>query len=528
MQFLRHLLPLLSAVLLWASFPPLDLGFLGWVALVPLTVHAVRETKTWRAFLLAWLAGAFWFTAGLIWLRHTVPIGPYLVGAYMGLYLGVYAWAVRRITRSIFPLCVAAPVVWIALEYLRGHLFSGLPWLLVGYTQHRMDALIQAADIGGVWLVGAIVVLVNAVFARAFLVRGLSAWKDREFRVGAIVAAGILVLSLGYGIIRPATIDLREGPEYVVVQPNIPQDVKLLMRGATMEQARKIFRKHFDMTMAAVEEGKPALVVWPESVIYGGLAFDRGKNDYVKSLWSYRAFADTARRSGAPLLVGSEMMDVPKHPRSGRAEYFNSAIAVDPEKGIVWRYDKIHLVPFAEYVLLADVFPFIRDLSHKYMGTAFLEFTPGTEFQVFRGAGEPLGVLVCFEAIFPEISREFARNGAKIAVNISNEGWFRASAELDQMYAMARFRAIESRIAFVRATNTGISAFFAPTGETDAVLEVGGRRKEVEGVLRARVRVTDAGSIYRKVGDVVAWLACGFALAAFLLSFLRRRASHFA
>jgi apolipoprotein N-acyltransferase len=180
---------------------------------------------------------------------------------------------------------------------------------------------------------------------------------------------------------------------------------------------------------------------------------------------------------------------------------------------VAQRFDKAHLVPFAEYVPLGKTFPWIRTLLKKYSGLYIPDQRPGTGFPVWSLPGGRFGPQICFEAIFPEISREFARNGAGFTVNISNDGWFRDTAELDQMQVMARFRAIENRIGFVRATNTGISSVIDPLGREVALLEVGGRRKEVEGVLGAKVRETGASSLFRLWGNWIAWLAVGAAAA---------------
>jgi apolipoprotein N-acyltransferase len=129
----------------------------------------------------------------------------------------------------------------------------------------------------------------------------------------------------------------------------------------------------------------------------------------------------------------------------------------------------------------------------------------GEGFPVWEAGGERFGVQICFEGIFPDISRALARNGAAFAVNISNDGWFKDSAELDQMLVMARFRAVENRMGFVRATNTGISAFIEPTGRVHAMIE----GKGVEGVLAARVRISGAGSLWRAWGSWIGWMAVG-------------------
>jgi apolipoprotein N-acyltransferase len=194
-------------------------------------------------------------------------------------------------------------------------------------------------------------------------------------------------------------------------------------------------------------------------------------------------------------------------------EVTNSGLLVEPGKGVLARFDKVHLVPFGEYVLLGRTFPWIRTLVERVSGLHMLDMRPGAGFPVWEAGGVKYAPQICFEAIFPEISRELAGKGALFTVNISNDGWFRDSAELDQMQVMSRFRAIENRIGFVRATNTGISSFIAPTGREDAVLEVGGKRKEVGGLLVSRVALTDSGSLYRAWGDWAAWGAVGAALA---------------
>ena len=266
------------------------------------------------------------------------------------------------------------------------------------------------------------------------------------------------------------------------------------------------------------------MIVWPEAVLYAGVVFNLESKEYMKNLLLYEYVVRPAQKVGTRVLLGCEVLDAWPRESSQNWRSHNSALLTDPTLGIVGRGDKVHLVPFGEYVPFTGVFPWMGDLIEKISGLRLIDIKAGEEFVVFEAGGEPYGPLICFEVAFPDITRKIAGKGALIAVNISNEGWFRDSAELDQMHAMARFRAIESRIALVRATNTGISAFFAPTGEVDALLEVNGRRKEVEGFLRCRVRITDSGSLYRSIGDAFAWLCCGFTIAALILGLLRKKA----
>ncbi len=479
-----HLLPFLFALLFWASFHPLNLGFLGWFALAPLIVYA-REARGLRPFFVAWAAGALAFGAGFFWVRYTVPAGPVLLGIYNGLFVALFVVLVRRLG------VLWAPAAWVALEFARGTLFGGLPWFLLGYAQHEALRLVQIADLGGVWLVSALEAFVNA------------AWVDGR-RPARWAAAAALVASLVYGAVRVETIELREGPRIAVVQPNIPQDLKLTMQ-VSEARKREIYDKHAALTMRAAEE-RPDLVVWPEAALYEGLLWDARRGEWMKNAWYYR-LTETADRARAPLIVGLLVADLSPE---GPPAFTNSAVLVGPDRKVRERYDKVHLVPFAEFVPLAERFPCIRDLVHRFSGLRLTDMRAGEGFPAWGEGGGRFGVQICFEAIFPEISRAIARNGAAFTVNISNDGWFRDSAELDQILAMARFRAVENRLGFVRATNTGISAFIEPTGRLSAVLE----GKEVEGTLVSRVRRAEAGSLWRAWGSWVGWLALGAAAGA--------------
>ncbi len=478
-------LPFAWAVLFWASFHPLALGALAWVALVPLLIYA-KATSGRKAFFVSWLGGAVGFSACFFWVRHTVSIGPYFLGLYNGLYVAAFILVVRRLGT------LWAPAVWVALEFVRGHLFGGLAWFLLGTSQSDALCLIQVADLGGAWLVSALVAFVNAAVV--------------DGRRAPRVAAGAAVLAaLLYGMLRLPSIPLAEGPKIAVVQPNIPQDLKLVSIDDP-KVAFENYERHLQLTPEAARE-RPDLLCWPEAAIYRHVYWDVGLREWRDTAWFRRARAAAVAagtRTLLGLLVRNDLED-------GTSRYTNSALELDGEGNPGRRFDKVHLVPFAEYV------PFkLQAVVRMISGLRMEDMAPGVEFPVWEAGGHRYGPQICFEAVFPEISREIARKGAAFTVNISNDGWFRDSAELDQMQVMSRFRAIENRIGFVRATNTGISSFIAPTGREDAALEVGGRRKEVGGVLVRRVTVTSAGSLYRSLGDWVPWGAVGAVLGAWM------------
>lgn len=482
---LKWWLPLISGLLFWCSFHPVNIGILGYIALVPLLIYSqVASGK--KAFFCAWAGGYVAFALGYFWFAYTVPAGPFLVAIYMGLWFPAFTWAVRKLG------VLWSPVLWLAIEQLRSTLFGGLPWLLLGYTQHDCLDLIQISDLGGVWLVSLLVAFVNA----ALVV------PSRRVK---LAAAAALLLSVGYGILRLESMTLFEGPKIAVVQPNIPQSLKKASIG-DQKVAVDNYKTHYALTLQAAE-GKPDLIVWPEAAIYRGLYLNvDAAPTWDQNAW-YAALTDPADKVKTEMLIGALITEE----KTGlQDEYTNSALLIAPEKGIVGRYDKTHLVPFAERYWI------FKEIVHKISGLRLAEMTPGKEIPVWGLGNSKFGAQICFEAIFPEISRETARKGAAFTVNICNDGWFKSSGELDQMLAMARFRSIENRIHVVRATNTGISAFIEPTGRLQQVLEVDGKVKEVGGVLEGRIRLTSSSSVFRTLGDGVAW-GC-LALAVGLLS----------
>jgi len=520
---MKHVLPFVSALLLWLAFPPADLGFLGWAALVPLTVYAL-VARGRRAFFIAWAAGFVFWTGTLYWLHYTSPwFGPPGVGIYKGLYWGAYVSLVRWACtgeRPRVPVAIAAPVVWTTLEFIRSYLFTGLPFMVAGYTTHNLLSFIQIADLGGIWLVTFVVALVNGTLARAFVPPpaepALSERKRAEgYRWSAVASVAVLVASIGYGAVRLATIQLEDGLKIGIVQPNIPQDYKEIVKGGpSPEQLADIYRRHYERSLEAARQ-KPDLIVWPEVAIIDGPSTRGGR--WFENLRFARVVAPS-RETGIAHVIGTQIADYPME--SGDASFTNSAVFVDAHGRLIGRFDKIKLVPFSEFMLFGDTLP-VQRIVESVVGVRLMEFRRGTEQPVWEVAGRKIGVSICSENYFPEISREFAGKGARTLVNISNDGWFRESAQLDAQLAMAKFRAIENRAHYIRATNTGISAMIEPTGRIAAMIP----GKSVAGTLVGVAKVTRTAAPYGVLGDWAAWLCAGLAAGGFLAVKLARRAS---
>ncbi len=440
-----------SGGLLALAFPRPDLSLLAWVALVPLLLVMAR-----RPFRSGFVAGTVFFAAILYWVNivmttfgHLHPVlsvlAWLLLSAYLALFFAVATWAACRLKELrgyAYPLTL--PVLWVALEFLREFLLTGFPWATLGYSQHASLTLLQSADLFGVYGLSYLLVLVNAGIAEWLLARRL---PRRHRPVAAMLFAMALVgMAWGYGYWRQGE-DLDGRPDRLrvtVVQGNIPQDVKWLPE--FQQETVRIYR---DLSLAAARSEKPGLVIWPEAATPFYYQDANPLSVKVKRI---------PGEAGAALLFGSPAY----RQEPGGLRYLNSVFLLDPQGREQGRSDKIHLVPFGEYVPLKRFLPFIDKIV-----VGIGDFSAGV-INPLPLNGHRIGALVCYEAIFPELARESVRQGSDLLVNVTNDAWFGNSSAPWQHLAMVRFRAVENRVWIARAANTGISAFIAPSGRIHA------------------------------------------------------------
>ena len=463
------------------TFPRPDWDGVAWFALTPVILTALGR-RARGAFGLGWLSGFVFFFVLLRWLNFTfrtysaiplplVWVPTALLAAYCGLFVGVFAAALSWITeRRSIPLALAsAPFLWITAEWLRGHLFGGFPWGLLGYSQFQRLPVIQIAELGGVYAVSFVVLAVNAVIV------GVIALPWRQAAVALGLGALLVGATLAFGAAR-----LREAPPsetvtIAVMQPSIEQPLKW-----DPEHAATTLGIYFALTRRAAADS-PQLVVWPETSSPTML-----RHDPVL----LAGLRDLSRRLNVPLVVGSVDVDTQAPDR-----YHNSAFLVT-SRGIEARYDKIHLVPFGEYVPLG----LIGVVRRWAEFVAQLE--PGSRAVVFPGPPAPFGIVICYEGIFPELVREFVRGGARVLLNMTNDAWFGRTSGPWQHLGMYPLRAVEHRIAIARAANTGISAFVAPSGQIVRRLGLFDR-----GVITDRVALRTGETLYTRFGDWLVYLA---------------------
>jgi apolipoprotein N-acyltransferase len=499
---LRIGLLVVSGALGALAFPVLDWWLFGWVWLAPTLCCALARSPR-RALADGWLAGTVFFVVLLRWLEYTFahysaipwPLGvlPLLaLAAYCGLYAGAVAagiaWLRPRIGAG-WSLALT-PALWVAGEWIRGHLMDGFAWGLLGYSQHAVLAVIQIAELGGVYAVSLLLVAVNVAITAMVALGWRRAWP------GALAAAALLLLSLGFGAralrdegrARGETVP---GVEVAVIQPVIEQSIKWdPVRNA------EIIDVHERLTREAARS-HPALIAWPETA---AAIFLRGDPPLLARL---SALSSELR---IPLLIGSvDRQDAPS------AKFLNSAFLLTGQ-GITAKYDKIHLVPFGEYVPLGWLIGFVRSWAEFIS-----DFAAGERQTIFPLAGAPFGTVICYEVVFPELFRGFVADGATFMVNITNDAWFGGTSGPWQHLGMLPLRAVEHRIAIARAANTGVSAFIEPSGRVRPMLPLFER-----GILRHRLALRTRTTLYTRLGDWVAYGCLALGAAGCGLALLRR------
>jgi apolipoprotein N-acyltransferase len=478
------------------AFPRTDWEALVWVALVPLLVTAVSRPVR-AAFGWGWLYGTVYFLVLLRWLDFTfstysdipwpLTLGPTLaLAGYCGLYVGAVAGAVSWLAGpSIGGALAVSPFLWVGAEWIRGHLLGGFPWGLLGYSQYLSLPVIQIAELAGVYGVSLVIVAANAALAGCLVLSRRSALN------GVVLAGALLVGTVAFGVWRLSAPAPTGETRVAIMQPSIEQPLKFVPGHAAATVAI-----YLDLTQRAGAE-RPQLIVWPETALPTPLRRDQ---EMARTLERLSAAVDAA------LLVGS--IDV-----EGKAppKLRNSAFLLT-ELGIVGRYDKIRLVPFGEFVPLSGLIGFVRSWAQF-----IAELEPGSRASVFSGPPAPFAVVICYEGIFPELVRELVRGGARLIVNMTNDAWFGRTAGPWQHLAMYPFRAVEHRVAVVRAANTGVSAFIAPSGRIGRHTALFERT-----VLTESVPLRTGETMYSRFGDWLAYLALGVSGASLALRAWRR------
>ena len=496
-RFNPWLLVLSSAVLQALIFPSPALAFLSWVAFVPLLYALLRsETSVGRGFLLGYVCGILWYAATCFWIFHTMHVYGGLGSAaaagvlvlfcmYLGLYHGAFAALLAYIARrwSRKAALWVSPVLWVAVEFAR-YQITGFPWDLLGTAVVDNVTVTRLAAFTGVYGISSLSFAVNAIVCFGLLEKRKQLWV-----AGLAAALGLQAL------------------KHIEATPSAPTHTATLVQQnlPLLHSWDAVYfdRQMFELTNLSRENVKkdslrPRLIVWPESPAPFYTA------DQKFRTWLQALATDTR----SYVIAGSLGVSGAGESR----QIFNSAVLVAPSGEFVARYDKIHLVPFGEYV------PFERLLA--FAGSLVQEvgrFARGNQRNTLDIEGHKAGVFICYESVFPDEVRQFVANGAEVLVNISDDDWYGEYNAPGQHLNMARMRAIENHRWILRATNSGITAAIDPYGRVVAQAKHG-----VRAALSAPYAFETNTTFYTRHGDWFPW-SCAI-ISIVTLGFVRLRA----
>jgi len=490
----RLLFALASGIFLAFGFEPYNAPFVPWISLAAL-ILATFGARWWVAILGGLLHGLGFYFLSVRWvyavMRQHGGLEPAAAGGVLtlmvfvlALFPAAFAWAIHSIHQRSTALraCLAAPFLWVALEYARAHLPElGFPWNLLGYSVSGHLVLLQLSTLGGIYLLSFVVAAYNALFAALLFLRTRRAW------ITWLAVTGVLMPLLVVGH-RYVPTEIPKSTAHLV-QTNLPEATEY---GPDWMGRHAADLGELEALSIAAGQTNPGLVVWPEVPA----PFYLRDPDFAARV------ERIARDSGSYFLLGVvEWRPAAEGKWDGP---YNSAALLDPSGRIVFTYDKIHLVPFGEYVPLRRLLSFARQLTAEIGG-----FKPGHEYAVGRLPGGTFSTLICFEAVFPGQTRRFVANGAELLINLSNDGWYGRTEAPEQHLAMARVRAVENRRWLLRATNNGHTVAVDPYGRIVTQLEVDRR-----GVLAAPFDFRSDRTLYSWWGNWFAWLCV---LAALVL-----------
>ncbi len=509
------LLAAASGVLVCFSFPTVlfgwkapEFGVIGWVALVPLLI-AVRDSAPRRAFVLTFLSSMIWYGGSLYWVframhtygkmsAFTSALVTVLLVVFVSLYISVAPMLARWVSKYFRgEVIVLLPVMWVAAEFCRNYIpFNGFPWSNIAMSQYKVLPAIQMVDLVGIYGLIFAMVWVNQYLAE--LVLRLRREPVNNFAQKTVTTAVLLAVILAYGAAKLYTV-----PSSFKRAPNI----NIAMIQGNIEQGdkwnEKMAQENLDVYRSGVQKLRNApldLIIWPEA--------------------SYPAYLKTTLASLRPQTLGFTGMELTRQPytllgavaEEPTGDMRNSAFLFDARGRIEGMYHKAHLVPFGEYVPYRKLFFFAKKLTAP-VGN----FIEGSSYEPLEFDGNRMGVLICYEDIFPEISRKTVKAGAQFLANVTNDAWYGVSSAPYQHLAISVFRAVENRRFMVRATNSGVSAVVDPWGRILMQSKIFERS-----IMVGTIVPLEDLSPYTRLGDWLAWGAVAYTLFCIAITAVRR------
>lgn len=502
-SWLPYFPALVSGLLLTLCFPDPGLHYLAFVALCPLIISLAPMTVR-QSFLAGFAAGFVHFTTLIYWIVPTLSTfgglhillsvcALALLCLYLALYPALFAWGLKKLAPSPAIMPLAGACLWTGLEFVRTHLFTGFPWGILGYSQFADRFLVQMADVTGVLGISFVLVLCNTLISTVWIqitTNGSIMGRHLFLRLYLCVSYTFFILAAAYvyGILRIPLVTQQMAaapkPVFAVVQGNIRQDLKWsrAFRRTTIE-------KYGSMSLEAARF-TPDLIIWPETALPFYYGHDLDLSNQVDRY---------VRRAKTHFLMGSPAVET----SGDQVRYFNRVFMLNQLSIPVGTYDKTHLVPFGEYIPFQELLFFLEKLTQQAGN-----FSQGESGFVPLGFKQhKTGILICFEILFPSISRQFVKNGADILTTVTNDAWFGTTSAPAQHFSIAVLRAVENRRSVVRAANTGISGFIDPIGQVFAAT-----RLFTDAMVVHSLPALKSASFYTRHGDLPGF-ACLIAIS---------------
>jgi len=497
----------LGGLLLAASLPPLGglwFGWIGWIAPVPwLWMARLPALPGRRPYWALWIGGCVFWLATNHWLtlpHWATSFGWLTLSFYLAAFTPLIVGLARVAARAGLSIVVAGPALWVAADQARAYLWTGFSMSSLAHSQFKYLPLIQCADLCGEFGVTLLMAAAAAAVARMLPLAKGGPWSPRWL----VVSASVVGAMAAYGAVRVNDID--DSPRRIkiaLIQGSIASEIK-----HDPSKPAFIHADYLGLSEQAVAADPEAqLIVWPETMFpYPDWRWtddftyrfnDEWGPDEIRKfgLFSRDKIETTARTLKRPLLLG-----IPAAEFEGAVmRSYNSALLVSPDGAPQMRYDKQHRVVFGEYTPFSDIFPFLQFLTPLTGG-----IEAGSEPRTFELAGVRLSPNICYEtALARVIRRQVATLGAKgeepdVLVNVTNDGWFHGSSELDLHLACGVFRAVECRKPLVIAANTGFSAHIDPRGK---VIQQGPRQAEKVLIADVAAPETAGPTFYVRYGD---------------------------
>ncbi len=493
---LNLIISILSGLALNIAFPNIELHWFIWIGIIPI-FFVLNNSNLLSGFFLGFVYSFVHYFFLIFWVTYTftiygnlswiVAIGilSFLCFA-LAIFNAIAFFLTSWICRKPYVFLYCTPVFWVTFDYLKSFMFTGLPWEYLAYSQYTNLKLIQIADIFGIYGVTFLIVLVNC-FIYLFIIFLLKKdWKGSKIKKEFLIYNFVFIIIIFvcvffYGNIKISTINIvKNESKHVtasIVQGNINQKDKWKenFQKSTVD-------KYLDLSLSLINKrAKPDIIVWSETALPFYFLYE---NKYTPTV------IDGIKKINTDFLVGSPSYSHIKD----EIKYYNTAFLIDSKGNNRGKYNKVHLVPFGEYVpdFWKNFFPFL----HKIVKGTLGDFSPGQPIALDWSKCK-LGIQICFELIYPELYRALVKDDAELLISMSNDAWFGTSKAAYQHFSMVIFRAIENRRAIIRSGNTGISGFIDPTGKIIKQTQVG-----VEAVETETVPIITLKSFYTQYGDV--------------------------